>query len=57
MAINFPPSPINGQTYELNGKVWTYDSSTNSWRSGDSSIATSQISTGLITLYTGKFIQ
>jgi hypothetical protein len=32
MALNFPNSPTNGQTYvDSNGQQWTYETSTNSW--------------------------
>lgn len=32
MAISFPSSPTNGQTYTVGSLTWTYSSATNSWR-------------------------
>lgn len=31
MALNFPNSPINGETYSENGVTWVYDSSFGAW--------------------------
>jgi len=31
MAIDFPNSPTNGETYVAGGKTWIYNSSTSSW--------------------------
>lgn len=33
MAIDFPASPVNGQTLASAGAVWTYNSTQNSWYS------------------------
>ena len=30
-ALDFPASPVNGQTYTANGKTWTFNSATSSW--------------------------
>jgi hypothetical protein len=30
-ALNFPSSPVDGQTYTLNGVFYTYSSTKNSW--------------------------
>jgi hypothetical protein len=31
MAINFPASPTNGDTYAYGGKTWTYDGTATKW--------------------------
>lgn len=31
MALDFPSTPTNGQTFTANGKTWVYDSTTTSW--------------------------
>ena len=33
MALDFPSSPTNGQTYTSNGRAWTWNSSTSTWES------------------------
>ena len=32
MALNFPASPTNGQTYTLNGITYTYSTTFNAWK-------------------------
>jgi hypothetical protein len=32
MSLDFPTSPINGQTYTSAGKTWVYDATTTSWQ-------------------------
>lgn len=32
MAISFPSSPTNGQTYTVGAITWTWNSATNAWR-------------------------
>ena len=40
MALNFPNSPTNGQQYtDPNGTAWVYETSTNSWTAGGSTVA------------------
>ena len=35
MAINFPASPSNGDTYSYSGKTWTYDGTAGKWEPED----------------------
>tara|TARA_R110001606_G_scaffold38382_1_gene107605 strand:+ start:2268 stop:2885 length:618 start_codon:yes stop_codon:yes gene_type:complete len=35
MAINFPGSPANGDTYVYGGKTWTYDGTATTWEPDD----------------------
>lgn len=35
MAINFPASPSNGDTYSYSGKTWTYDGTAGKWEPDD----------------------
>ena len=35
MAINFPASPSNGDTYSYGGKTWTYDGTAGKWEPND----------------------
>ena len=35
MAIDFPSPATNGQVFTSNGRTWIYNSSVNSWLSGD----------------------
>jgi hypothetical protein len=35
MAINFPSSPANGDTYAYGGKTWTYDGTATKWEPED----------------------
>ena len=36
MAINFPASPTNGDTYTYGGKTWTYDGTATKWEPNSS---------------------
>lgn len=46
MALNFPSSPTNGQTYTSSGRTWTWNSSTSTWESTNT-LTSSQITTAL----------
>ena len=35
MAINFPSSPTNGDTYTYSGQTWTYDGTATKWEPSD----------------------
>ena len=52
MAINFPNSPTNGQTYTVNSSTYTYVSAASSWRVL-SSITTSNVYATTIQTQTG----
>ena len=46
MALDFPSSPTNGQTYTSSGRTWTWNSSTSTWESTNT-LTSSQITTAL----------
>jgi len=46
MALDFPPTPTNGQTFTANGKTWTYSSTSTSWELY-SPLTSAQITTSL----------
>ena len=51
MAVDFPSSPTNGQTYSYNNRTWTYNTTLTAWRDTTStypSFATNFSVTGLI---------
>lgn len=46
MALDFPSSPTNGQTYTSSGRTWTWNSSTSTWESTNN-LTSSQVTTAL----------
>ena len=50
MAINFPSSPTNGDTYSYNGKTWVYDGTATKWVPEDAFSGVTATATELNTL-------
>jgi len=50
MAINFPASPSNGDTYSYSGKTWTYDGTAGKWEPDDAFSGVTATATELNTL-------
>jgi hypothetical protein len=47
MALNFPSSPTNGQTFSSGGKTWTYSSAKGAWEVLDPTLLRSGTSANL----------